>query len=322
MRRASRSRTRRRCWLDDARPRALVRRCGRQRRCWAAQLGPSSGASPERLRLVARRCRGWRSRSANGPLQRFVGHTRSSLRSRSVTPGSRSGDAASACSRRECRRALRARSGSRARAAPPRRRPCRPGLGEQVGRARAACRRWPARRRRATPACPSSTPTGTSISALPYSSCVAARARSAAAACRPCAPAPRRQPSSRASAPASMNPRASTPATRSTPGAPGQLGQRVDARAEAARVGQQRRDVLEDDAGLREVRHVAQPGRDRPRRRVGSRRLGVGHGRLRVPARLRRAGRRAAAPAPRRAAARRRRAARRPAPARPRARPR
>jgi hypothetical protein len=34
-------------------------------------------------------------------------------------------------------------------------------------------------------------------------------------------------------------------------------GQRVDGRGERAVVGEQRRDVLEDDAGAREVRDVA-----------------------------------------------------------------
>ena len=60
-----------------------------------------------------------------------------------------------------------------------------------------------------------------------------------------------------------MNPRASTPATRST----GRLAAaraakvRIDG-AERGAVGDQRHDVLEHDARLREVRDVAQPRGD------------------------------------------------------------
>ncbi len=162
------------------------------------------------------------------------------------------------------------------------RRPRRSGL-----RPRASCRRWPARRRRRARACRRRTSTGTSISAVPYSSSYARRTVGGGSL-----PALRTgtmpQSSATPSAPAIRKPRASMPATRST--SPASDGQRVDHGGERRRVGEQRGDVLEDDARLREVRDVTQPRRDQRARRPA---VIDGGGCAGSPA-----GRRAAAPVP------------------------
>ena len=137
-------------------------------------------------------------------------------------------------------------------------------------------------------------PTGTSMLGRAVLELVRATARSAAAACRPCAPAPARSPARGASAAARRKPRASTPATRSTGRAAAAMSASARDRPSpnAGAVGEQRGDVLEQDPGLREVRDVAQPGRDRqPRRRSPDRSPALGGDRLRP-------GAAAAAPAP------------------------
>ena len=64
-------------------------------------------------------------------------------------------------------------------------------------------------------------------------------------------------PSRRASGVPKRNPRASAAATASIPRPCEVLGEPVDGRLERPGVGQQRRDVLEQDAGLGEIRDVA-----------------------------------------------------------------
>ena len=54
-----------------------------------------------------------------------------------------------------------------------------------------------------------------------------------------------------------MKPRLSMPTTRSMPAPAYGVGQRVDGLAQAGRIAEQRRDVVEEDARLRKVGHVA-----------------------------------------------------------------
>ena len=77
------------------------------------------------------------------------------------------------------------------------------------------------------------------------------------AACPACARARSPTPSSRASAAPRMNPRASAATTKSTASGRAQSASAAHGRVQRPRVEQQRRDVLEDDARLREVRDVA-----------------------------------------------------------------
>ena len=64
-------------------------------------------------------------------------------------------------------------------------------------------------------------------------------------------------PSRSATAPPRMNPRDSMPATTSTCASTVRRGKRGDRRSESGRVPEQQRDVLEDDAGAGEIRHIA-----------------------------------------------------------------
>ncbi len=104
--------------------------------------------------------------------------------------------------------------------------------------------RWPARTRpRAPRASPSRTPGRTRPRASLAGSLPALRTGTTPT------------PVAYATAAASRNPRASMPATTSNPAAVVR-DDRVDDLAEGGAVGEQRAQVLEDDAGLRKVRHV------------------------------------------------------------------
>ena len=111
---------------------------------------------------------------------------------------------------------------------------------------------------------------------------------SPAGASRACAPAMKPAPSSYASAPPKMNPRASAPRIRSgSRGRAQSASWRIDLR-EVLRVGDQRHEVLEEDPFLREVRDVADLVAEIERHDVRSddRRGGrAGTGAARAPAR-------------------------------------